>query len=136
MPPERIDVVTAFVEDDAGRILLLKRSGNVRTYPGQWGAVSGYLEALDPFLQAERELRQETGLSRNDVTLVRKGTPLVVDDGGHSWRIHPFRFRRTDDDRTVELSREHSEYTWVEADEITSYETVPELGIARERTYP
>lgn len=136
MPPERTDVVTAFVEDDTGRVLLLKRSDDVRTYPSQWGAVSGYLETLDPFLQAERELRQETGLNQNDVTLVRKGTPLAVDDGDHSWRIHPFRFRRSNDDRTVELNREHSEYDWVKADEITSYDTVPELGTALERTRP
>lgn len=133
---ERTDVVTAFLEDARGNILLLKRSDAVRTYPGQWGGVSGYCETKDPLLQAEVEIREETGLGRGDVSLLRKGTPVAVDDPGDGgyWRVHPFRFRLENENKSLDLSREHTDYVWIPPDEISKYETVPELDTALLRT--
>lgn len=135
---ERTDVVTAFLEDERGALLLLKRSSDASTYPGHWAAISGYCETTDPLLQAEIELREEAGLHRSDVTLVRKGTPVAVEDrqAGQSWRVHPFRFRWANEPRALELNHEHTEYDWVFPEQLDEFDTVPCLGTALKRTRP
>lgn len=136
MPRSRTNVVTAFLLDARDRLLLLKRSENVRTYPGAWAAVSGYQETVDPLLQAERELRQETGLDTAEIELVRKGTPLAVDDPekDNYWRVHPFRFRHPEAQPAVALNEEHVQYEWIGPERLADYETVPELEPAWEST--
>lgn len=129
MSDSRTDVVTAFLLDVDNRLLLLKRSTNVRTYPGAWAAVSGYLETGDPLLQAERELRQETGLPTKKIQLVRKGDPLAVDDSSEDnyWRVQPFRFQHVETRPSIELNEEHVRYEWIRPEALDEYETVPDL---------
>ena len=67
----RIKVVTIFLIHE-GKILLLKRSTNVRTMKGMWAGISGYLENEDPLIQALKEIREESGLSESQVDLDRK----------------------------------------------------------------
>lgn len=135
--PSRVDVVTAFLVNDDGRVLLLRRSESVRTYKGQWGAVSGYLETYDPLLQAEREIREETGVGQ-DVHVRKRGSPIVVDDpdNAHFWRVHPFHFYFGGDESDVALSREHDEFEWVEPDRIRDRKTVPKLYETWEQVRP
>lgn len=132
---DRTDVVTAFLRNKQGRVLLLRRSDDVRTYRGHWAAVSGYLETTDPLLQAEIELREETGLSRGRQKLEKRGDPLTVDDpeGDQYWRVHPFRFRLLTDAGDITLDREHSDYEWRRPDEVGRGPTVPGLRKAWER---
>lgn len=132
----RTDVVTAFLTNpDDGTVLLVRRSSEVRTYRNHWSAISGYLEVRDPLLQAEIELREETGLGRSDWTLKRRGHPLAVDDrtNDQRWRVHPFRFASRTDPGPVRLNRENDRYRWVEPAEISSLETVPGLQTCWER---
>jgi len=42
--------VTAFVQRQDGRVLVVKRSDKVSTYQGMWGGVSGGVEADDTSL--------------------------------------------------------------------------------------
>lgn len=123
----RRDVVTCFLEHE-GRVLVLRRSGQVRTHQGRWAGVSGYLEAATPLEQAYRELREEVGLGPDDVELVAQGEPLDIPDPSNStlWRVHPFRFLLRDP-RKVRLDWEHTESRWVRPEEIATLETVPRL---------
>ena len=77
---EERHVVTCFLEH-GGEIPLLRRSQRVGTYKGRWAGVSGYIEEGNtPYAQAMEEIREETGLSEQDVQLVKEGQPLEVVD--------------------------------------------------------
>ncbi|MFB6095104.1 MAG: NUDIX domain-containing protein, partial [Halodesulfurarchaeum sp.] len=52
-------VVTVFLRNE-GAVLLLRRSEEVGSYPGAWGAVAGHAEG-DPESQALAEVEEETG---------------------------------------------------------------------------
>ena len=133
-------MVTCFLtrrdEDDSERVLLLRRSRRVGTYRGRWAGVSGYLEAPDPLAQAYRELREETGLPRDDVRLLAAGDPLAVDDEslGVRWVVHPFLFRLLPGREPV-LDWEHTESRWVASSQMGRFKTVPALREALDRVY-
>lgn len=121
-------VVTSFLESD-GKILLLRRSDRVRTYPGRWAGVSGSIEPdRTPEQQARVEIREETGLTDSDVRLVAIGEPLAIDDAttGYQWIVHPFRFVVLHPDR-IRLDWEHVELRWIDPADLASYPTVPNL---------
>ena len=124
--PEIRQVVTAFLEHD-GKVLLVRRSQSVGTYQDRWSGISGYLER-EPLAQALIEIREETGLSGNDIELVRQCEPLEILDAERNrrWRVHPFLFHVKRPD-AVRLDWENLELRWVMPSEIDSYETVPSL---------
>ncbi|QLG49543.1 NUDIX domain-containing protein [Natrinema halophilum] len=131
-------VVTAFLRN-RGAVLLLRRSDSVGTYAGQWGGVSGFAEGA-PNEQVEVEIREETGLERDAVTLVRSGRPVefVDADLDREWVVHPYLFDC--ETRDVELSEEHDDFEWVAPTEtleaVAGRKTVPELWTAYERVAP
>ncbi|RKD95971.1 NUDIX domain-containing protein [Halopiger aswanensis] len=144
-------VVTAFLRY-RGEILLLRRSDAVGTYRGQWGGVSGFAED-DPDAQVRAEIREETGLEDDDVSLVRSGRPVrfrdeLADGGEREWVVHPYLFDVTVDEPAIERSEEHDALEWVPPTEIVApgfaaatadrdaFETVPELWTAYERVAP
>ncbi len=154
-----VEVVTCFLlrrGQEGDEVLVLRRSERVGTYPGKWAGVSGYLEpGASAMQQAEREIEEETGLSREEVRLLRQGEPLeVVDEGiGVRWRVHPFLLevvsgalssRRkarlkpglgAGEAERVRLDWEHVEARWVRPEEVRELETVPGLAEALERVY-
>ena len=87
-------VVTSFLQ--RGRfILLLRRSDDVGTYQGKWGAVSGFLdENEDPYERAKLEINEETALTSKNLRLIRSGELLRVYDKEKDtvWIVHPFLF--------------------------------------------
>lgn len=123
-----IEVVTAFLERNDGRILLLRRSARVGSFQGRWAGVSGFLEDPTPEEQAYREVREETGLASSDLRRASAGRPIYARDEGTVYVVHPFRFRvqRTD----VRLDWEHTESAWVDPSEIGRRPTVPHLDRA------
>ena len=115
------EVVTCFLRNE-GRALLARRSDDADSYPGQWGAITGYLTPDrgappdDPETAARREICEETGLE--DVALVRQGDPFAVEDAdrGARWRVHPFLFETTPADRWAGLCTDEG---MLDADEIS-----------------
>jgi 8-oxo-dGTP diphosphatase len=132
-------VVTCFLLHRGGddEILLLRRSQQVGTYRGRWAGVSGYIEETDPLTQAYTEIEQETGLAREDVQLLRTGEPLEVVDveADRLWVVHPFLFEVREPAR-IRADWEHSETRWIRPQEISNYETVPQLAETLMRVYP
>lgn len=127
-------VVTCFLRNKA-KILLLCRSGQVGSYNQKWAGISGYIEqGCSPLEQALQEIGEETGLSKNEVKLLKEGLPLEVIDEtlGKIWVVHPFRFQ-VDNPEKIQIDWEHSEYRWIEPEEIKNYNTVPGLYSAWER---
>jgi 8-oxo-dGTP diphosphatase len=132
-------VVTCFLLRRGGddEILLLRRSQKVGTYGGRWAGVSGYIEETDPLTQAYVEIEQETGLTREDVQLLRTGEPLEVVDAEaeRRWIVHPFLFEVREPGK-IRADWEHSETRWIRPREIFDYETVPQLAKTLMRVYP
>jgi 8-oxo-dGTP diphosphatase len=124
--PETRNVVTVFLEHN-GKILLVRRSQSVGTYRGRWSGISGYLEH-EPLEQALIEVREETGLSGDEIELVKQGEPLQILDveQNRRWRVHPFLFRVKHPD-AIRLDWENLELHWILPSEIDNYDTVPSL---------
>jgi 8-oxo-dGTP diphosphatase len=130
-------VVTCFLEHN-GEIMLLRRSERVGTYRGKWAGVSGYIEeGSSPSQQAWAEIKEEVGLDREDVELVREGMPLEVADPklGRKWNVYPFRFKVLKPDK-IRIDWEHTEAKWIAPEDIGQYQTVPNLREAWQRVAP
>ncbi|MCK4969359.1 MAG: NUDIX domain-containing protein [Thermoplasmata archaeon] len=109
-------------------VLLLKRSLSVKTNKGKWAGVSGYVEVGEtPLETAYKELEEEVAARPGLVRLVREAKPLTFLDTEHdtTWVVHPFLF----DDLGVEvvLDWEHTEFRWIEPEELGSFDTVVSL---------
>lgn len=136
-------VVTCFLlrsgTDGRDEVLILRRSGAVRTYRGRWAGVSGYLEGSPSTAeaQARREIEEETGFSAADVELLRAGEPFTFEDAELEtrWTVYPFLFR-VRVGATIAIDWEHTEARWVRATALSRYRTVPRLREALARVYP
>jgi PncC family amidohydrolase len=128
VPLEEKHVVTCFLEQRK-LILILRRSNRVGTYQRLWAGVSGYIEA-DALDQAFTEIREETGLFKNNIRLVSQGKTIEVVDQSinRKWIVHPFLFHVLDPDRIM-LDWEHTESKWIKPSDLSKYSTVP--GLAR-----
>ena len=127
-------VVTCFLESN-GEILILRRSEQVGSYQGKWAGVSGYIETTADE-QALTEIAEETGLAQEDLTLIRSGEPLPIEDEklGIKWVVHPYLFHINDRDK-IRIDWEHTEIRWIKPEEIGNYQTVPELKETLARVY-
>jgi 8-oxo-dGTP pyrophosphatase MutT (NUDIX family) len=128
--------VTSFLESD-GEILILLRSERVSTYRGRWAGVSGSIdEGSTADEQALREIEEETSLSEQDIELVRKGEPQLIDDKKLDFRkvVHPYLFH-IKDRRKIKIDWEHKEARWIKPEEIGNYHTVPMLTETLARVY-
>jgi 8-oxo-dGTP diphosphatase len=119
-------VVTSFVQNSQGQILLLRRSPRVGSFQGRWAAVSEFLESIPPFQQAIKEIGEETGIPPRALRLrSSRGRPVYARDGSRVFAVHPFLFRVRNPE--VRLDWEHTESRWVDPSELREYETVPKL---------
>jgi len=120
--------VTSFLESE-DEILILQRSQHVSTSRGKWGGVSGNVEAGSTAdEQALVEIEEETGLSRGDVALVRKGEPLQMYDERFDLMkvIHPYLFH-IEDRSKISINWEHTQVRWVKPDDMGNYDTMHRL---------
>jgi 8-oxo-dGTP pyrophosphatase MutT (NUDIX family) len=124
-------VVACFLRN-RGEVLLLRRSDDVGSYSGQWGAVAGHAEG-DPDGTAREEIREESGLG-DAVSLVRAGESFDIEDGDTHWVVHPYLF--DSDSRAVETNDETTEFEWNLPTEIRRRETVPDLWRSYEHVAP
>ena len=128
-------VVTVFLRN-RGDVLLLHRSPDVGSYAGLWGTVAGHVEADDPRASALAEIAEETGLSEDDVSLVREGPSFPVEDVDRDtrWIVHPFLFETST--RDVTLNWETTDASWTSPTTLLRRDTVPELWTSYRRVAP
>lgn len=127
-------VVTCFLTRQ-GKILVLRRSERVGSYPGLWAGVSGFVEGEeDPWARAWLEIQEETGIEAGRLELLKRGEPLIVEDPGltRQWIVHPFLFRVLEG-VSVRLDWEHQALQWIDPEDLGSLETVPDLDEAFHR---
>src|SRR5689334_7166910 len=132
-------VVTCILQrsdgDEGTRILIVRRSERVGSYQGRWAGVSGFVEpGVTPEEQAFTEIREETGLRRMQVKLMRRGAVVEYIDQelGRHFYIHPFLFAALTPE-AIETDWEAVEMRWINPDELQKYQTVPQLQEVFER---
>ena len=135
MSVEWVPVVTAFAYR-GDKIVLIKRSKKVGTYPGSWAAFSGYVERL-PLNQARTELLEEAGLLIGHTHLRGIGIPVPVDDqeAGRKWLVFPFLFELADG-AEIKTDWETAEWDWFAPQDLAGLKTVPGLQQALDRIWP
>ena len=122
-------IVTSFLKF-GDKILILRRSEEVSTYRGRWGGVSGFIEKDEkPLERAVTEIKEETGLVKNDFELIREGRSFSFNDEDEGlnirWVVHPFLFKTKHEN--IKIDKEHFEFKWINPDELEKYFTVPKL---------
>jgi 8-oxo-dGTP diphosphatase len=130
-------VVTCFLrrtDQPEPRILLVRRSQRVGSYHARWAGVSGFVEAgVQPDEQAYTEIREETGLQREQVRMRKRGAVVEHQDAsiGRHWFIHPYLFDVLTPG-AIQLDWEATEMRWITPSELGQFETVPKLQEAYE----
>jgi 8-oxo-dGTP diphosphatase len=125
-------VVTCFLlrRDTAEPLIMIaQRSQRVGSYHGQWAGISGFVEAgISPDEQAYTEIREETGLEREQVRMLRLGAVVEHVDLalGRHFYIHPFLFEVFAPE-AIRIDWEANEMRWIAPTELGNYETVPKL---------
>jgi len=122
-------IVTSFITNDQ-KILLLKRSNQVKSMKCLWAGVSGIIEKNDttPLARAKTEIWEETGINEEGIELLKANERIKIEAAqykNHEWNIFPFLFKTKN--LEIKLNWENSEFQWIKPNEIKNYETVPEL---------
>ena len=131
-PMRPTHVVTCFLmrtDENPPRILIVRRSQRVGSYHAHWAGVSGFVEqGVTPDEQAYTEIREETGLQRDQVRMLRRGAVVEYADAeiGRHWYVHPFLFEALAPNSIV-TDWEATDKRWIEPSELHDYETVPRL---------
>jgi len=116
---ERKNVAVGVVQFD-GKILLMKRSPTKKFYPLKWENAGGGIQRTEtPEEAVLREVKEETGLK---CRIIRKGTPVDVPNGNVIFVVLPFLVKP--ENNNVILSKEHTEYKWVNVDEYKNFDCV------------
>ncbi len=130
-------VVTCFLrrgDSEGERILLVRRSQRVGSYNSRWAGISGFVEeGIPPDEQAYTEIREETGLQREQVRMLKRGAVVEYEDAsiGRHWFVHPYLFDTLAPD-AIRLDWEATEIRWISPSELGQFETVPKLQEAYE----
>ena len=122
-------IVTSFITNDQ-KILLLKRSNQVKSMKCLWAGVSGIIEKGDktPLSRAKIEIFEEVGIKEDELKLLKSIQQLSIVSAqykNHEWNIFPFLFSTKN--MEIKLNWENSEFKWIKPTEITNYKTVPDL---------
>ena len=119
-------IVTSFIKNN-NKILILKRSTNVKSMKGLWSGVSGIIENNEkPLDRAKIEIFEEVGMEK--INLLKKIEKMIISSPqyeNHQWEIFSFLFET--EKIEVKLNWENSEFRWIQIDELKNYETVPSL---------
>ena len=121
-------IVTSFIKDN-DKLLILKRSDQVKSMKGLWAGISGIIENdEEPLERAKIEIFEEVGITEDKITLIKTTEEMRVNSPqytNHEWEIFPFLFESKNP--TVKLNWENSDFKWIDVDELENYETVPSL---------
>ena len=121
-------IITSFLNHN-DKILILKRSQQVRSMKGLWSGVSGIIENNEtPIKRAKIEIFEELGIKENNIELIKSGNEILVESPqykNHQWVIFPFLFQTEKND--IKLNWENSEFRWIHVNEFKEFNTVPSL---------
>ena len=121
-------IVTSFIINNK-KFLIVKRSEKVKSMKCLWGGISGIIEKSEtPLQRAKIEIFEEVGIKENQIKLLKAAEKMRFSSPqyrNHEWEVFPFLFETENLD--IELNWENSEFTWILAEELKNYQTVPSL---------
>lgn len=109
-----------------GRILLVKRSGNLKFYPNVWNGISGFLDDGKSFDEKVREeILEEAGVTKENIIFIRRGEIFHQDEPAYkkTWIVHPVLVEVKTS--AVTLDWESQEYCWFSMDEAKTLDLLP-----------
>lgn len=106
--------------DMPGEVLLVKRAPDCKVAPGVWNVPAGKVDMLETTSDAVvRETSEETGLTVKVVRLwAEHAFEIQVGDDKAYRNMFTYLTKALDDDKEVELNKEHTEFKWVTQKEI------------------
>jgi 8-oxo-dGTP pyrophosphatase MutT (NUDIX family) len=121
-------IVTSFIRDN-GKLLILKRSDEVKSMKGLWAGISGIIEKNEePLTRAKIEIFEEAGITEDKINLIKATEEIRINSPqykNHEWEIFPFLFEVNNP--KITLNWENSDFKWINIEELENYETVPSL---------
>lgn len=121
-------IITCFLQK-GDKILIIKRSDKVKSMKGLWAGISGIIEKNEPPLtRAKIEIFEELGINDEQLVLIKEAEEMRIKSPqyqNHEWAIYPFLF--SVENPEIKLNWENSDYKWINANEISNFETVPSL---------
>lgn len=114
------------VVKQGGDILLVRRSRQLKHFPGLWNGISGFLDDhRDMREKAEEELEEETGIKPSQIIEIKPGSVFDYESEHYKkiWITHPILVMVNTS--TVMLNWEADDSCWVKPREALSFELVP-----------
>jgi 8-oxo-dGTP diphosphatase len=112
-------------------LLLMERARHKRAFPGMYNGIGGHIERNEaPAASALREIREETGLTVQNLTL--RGISHI--DSGQSIGIMLFIFTAESDSREV-VANDEGTLHWVPLNELGTVPLVEDLPLLLPRLY-
>ena len=122
------DIVTSFLLNQE-KILILKRSENVKTMKNMWAGISGIIENdEEPLTRAKIEIFEEVGIKENEIKLLKIGNEIDIISPqykNHQWHVFPFLFETNN--LEIKINWENSDFKWINPVELKEFDIVPSL---------
>ena len=122
------DIVTSFLLNQE-KILILRRSKNVKTMKNMWSGISGIIENdEEPLTRAKIEIFEEVGIKENEIKLLKIGKEMDIISPqykNHQWHVFPFLFET--DNLKIKINWENSDFKWINQVELKKFDIVPSL---------
>jgi 8-oxo-dGTP pyrophosphatase MutT (NUDIX family) len=109
-----------------GKILLVRRNGDMHFYPGYYNGISGFLDDHKSLEEKViEELREELGIAKKEIKKIKVGIPFDQDEPKYrkTWIVHPVLVDITTD--KVRLDWEAEKYRWVKPAEARKLKLLP-----------
>lgn len=109
-----------------GKILLVKRSGDLKFYPNVWNGISGFLDDEKSFDEkVKEEIAEEVGVTEENIISIRRGEIFHQDEPNYkkTWIVHPVLIEVKTS--AVTLDWEAQRYCWLSANEAKALDLLP-----------
>ncbi len=121
-------IVTCILKK-ADKILILKRSNKVKSMKSLWAGISGIIEKNElPLARAKIEIFEELGIKNEEIKLLKEAEKMRIVSPqyeNHEWEVFPFLFEMQESE--IKLNWENTEFKWINEEDISNYDTVPNL---------
>ncbi len=112
-----------------GKILLVRRNGDMHFYPGYYNGISGFLDDHKSLEEkVAEELQEELGITKKEIRKIKTGGVFDQDEPKYkkTWIVHPVLVDITTD--KIRLDWEAEKYRWVKPAEARKLKLLPGFG--------
>lgn len=108
------------------KILLVRRSGRMKFYPGYWNGISGFLDdGRSVKEKTAEEMREEIGITEESIIAITEGEVFEQEEPKYdkTWIVHPILVEVNTD--KIRLDWEAQGHQWVSVDEAKKFNLLP-----------